>query len=69
MNSRLERLQPLWKFLDSHDVRIEDLLACICLHLEDYPDDKFEHELEVGKLKWKCTFKKGKDLQYPFKVF
>lgn len=69
MNSdRLKRLEPLWQFLDSHDVRTEDLLMCICLHLEDFPDKKFEHELEVGETKWKCTFKRGKRLPYPFKV-
>lgn len=68
MSSRLERLEPLLKFLDTHEVRIEDLLVCICLHLEDYQENKFEHELECKNSLWKYTFKKGKDLSYPFKV-
>ena len=67
MNSRLKRLEPLWKFLDEHEVRIEDLLACICVVLEDYEDDKFTHQLEIGEHTYKCTFKKGK-AKYPFKV-
>lgn len=68
MNSRLKRLEPLWRFLDTHEITVEDLLACICISLEDYPAKKFEHEFEIGNHKWKCTLKKGKDLKYPFKV-
>lgn len=67
MNSRLKRLEPLWKFLDEHEVRIEDLLTCICVVLEDYDEDKFTHQLEIGEHTYKCTFKKGK-AKYPFKV-
>lgn len=68
MDSRIKRLEAFWKFLDSHDIKIEDMLACICVVLEDYPDKKFEHTLEIGEHKYKCTFKKGKRLPYPFKV-
>ena len=67
MNSRLKRLEPLWKFLDEHEVRIEDLLACSCVVLEEYEEDKFTHQLEIGEHTYKCTFKKGK-AKYPFKV-
>ena len=67
MESRLKRLEPLWKFLDEHEVCIEDLLACICVLLEDYKDNTFKHRLEIGQHEYKCTFTKGKG-KYPFKV-
>ena len=67
MNSRPKRLEPLWKFMDEHEVRIEDLLTCICLTLEQHEGNKFTHELAVGDHRYKCTFKKGKGI-YPFKV-